>query len=129
MMVCGFGISSASEVFQNVVANVISGIDGSFNMSDDIFVFGKGETDEEAYVEHDKCFEKNGLTVNLAKCEFRKPNMEFYGMVFSKNGIEPDPKKVEALIGMELPINVGEVQRWELLGMTNYLARFIPNYN
>ena len=49
-----FGISSASEVFQNVVANVISGIDGSFNMPDDTFVFGKGKTDEEAYAELDK---------------------------------------------------------------------------
>lgn len=129
-----FGISSASEVFQNVVENVIEGIDGSFNMSDDIFVFGKGKTDEEAYAEHDKSLDQvlkrldeNGLTANLAKCEFRKPKMEFYGMMFSKNGIEPDPKKVEALLEMEPPVDVGEVQ--SLLGMTNYLARFIPNYS
>ena len=38
-----FGISSASEVFQNVIANVIDGIDGALNMSDDIFIFGKGQ--------------------------------------------------------------------------------------
>ena len=129
-----FGISSASEVFQNVIANVIDGIDGALNMSDDIFIFGKGQTDQEAMVEHDKHLkqvlqrlQENGLAANLPKCEFRKPKMEFYGMVFSKDGIEPDPKKVDALIKMTPPTSVGEVQ--SLLGMTNFLARFIPHYS
>ena len=129
-----FGISSASEVFQNVIANVIDGIDGALNMSDDIFIFGKGQTDQEAMVEHDKHLkqvlqrlQENGLTANLPKCEFRKPKMEFYGMVFSKDGIEPDPTKVDALIIMTPPTSVGEVQ--SLLGMTNFLARFIPHYS
>ena len=129
-----FGISSASEVFQNVIANVIDGIDGALNMSDDIFIFGKGQTDQEAMVEHDKHLQQvlqrlqeNGLTANLPKFEFRKPKMEFYGMVFSKDGIEPDPKKVDALTMMTPPTSVGEVQ--SLLGMTNFLARFIPHYS
>ena len=85
-------------------------------------------------VEHDKHLkqvlerlQENGLTANLPKCEFRKPKMEFYGMVFSKDGIEPDPKKVDALIMMTPPTSVGEVQ--SLLGMTNFLARFIPHYS
>ena len=41
--------------------------------------------------------------------------------------IKPDLKTVEVLLDMESPINVGEVQ--SLLGMTNFLARFIPNYS
>ena len=129
-----FGISSASEVFQNVIANVIDGIDGALNMSDDIFVFGKGRSDSEALKEHDaylnqvlQRLQESGLTANLPKCEFRKPKMEFYGMVFSKEGIQPDPNKVDALIKMAPPTSVGEVQ--SLLGMTNFLARFIPDYS
>ena len=34
----------------------------------------------------------------------------FYGMVFSKDGIEPNPTKVDALIKMTPPTSVGEVQ-------------------
>ena len=98
-------------------------------LTDDIFIFGKVQTDQEAMVEHDKhlkkqvlqILQKNGLTANLPKCEFRKPKMEFYGMIFSKDDIEPDPKKVDALIMMTPPTSVGEVQ--SLLGMTNFLAR------
>ena len=103
-------------------------------MSNDIFIFGKDQTDKEAMVEHDKHLkqvlqrlQENGLTANLPKCEFRKPNMDFYGMVFSKDGIEPDPKKVDALIMMTPPTSVGEVQR--LLGMKNFLQMFIPHYS
>ena len=46
-------------------------------------------------------------------------------MVFSKDGIEPDPKKIDALIIMTPPTSVGEVQ--SLLGMTNVLARFFSS--
>ncbi|XP_033114342.1 uncharacterized mitochondrial protein AtMg00860-like, partial [Anneissia japonica] len=48
-------------------------------------------------------------------------------MVFSEAGIELDPKKVEAIVSMKAPCNVSEVR--SLLGMTNYCARFIPNYS
>ena len=128
-----FGISSASEVFQNVTANVIDGIEGALNMSDDMFIFGNGQTDREAVEEHDRYLnqvlqrlQESGLTANLPKCEFRKPKMEFYGMVFSKDCIEPDAKKVDTLTKMAPPTSVGEVQ--SLLRMTNFLARFIPDY-
>ena len=126
-----FGICSASEVFQRVVEDVIGGIDGAFNISDDIFIFGKGDDPCGA---HDKALDEvlcrlkeSGLTANLPKCEFRKPSMEFYGMIFSESGLAPDVKKVEALVQMSPPANVGELQ--SLLGMTNYLARFVPGYS
>ena len=48
-------------------------------------------------------------------------------MVFSKDGIEPDPKKVDALVMVTPPTSVGEVQ--SLLGMTNFVARVIPHYS
>ena len=48
-------------------------------------------------------------------------------MVFSKEGIEPDPKKVHALTKMAHPTSVEEVQ--SLLGMTNVLTSFIPDYS
>ena len=86
-------------MFQNAIAKVIDGIEGALHMSHDIVIF--------AMVEHDKHLKQvlqrlheNGLTANLPKCEFRKPTMEFYGMMFSKDGIEPDPMKVDVLIMM-----------------------------
>jgi hypothetical protein len=41
-----FGTSSAAEVFQNAIQQVLSGIEGARNVSDDIIIFG---TDQAAH--------------------------------------------------------------------------------
>ena len=126
-----FGISCASEIFQNVIENVIDGIEGAMNISDDVIVFGSGPDAQE---KHAKALEavcerlaQNGFTANLAKCEFSKRKMTFYGMVFSAQGMELDPQKVEAILRMDTPSSIEEIQSF--LGMTNYCSRFIPNYS
>ena len=73
----------------------------------------------------DKIFSA-GLTINLEKCEFSQPSMEFFGHIFGQNGISPDPKKVAALCETPEPKNAGEVRSF--LGMAQYSARFIPKY-
>ena len=40
-----FGISSAAEVFQNIISQQIQDIPGTINLSDDILVFGKDDED------------------------------------------------------------------------------------
>ena len=49
-----FGISPAPEEFQGHVNDVLSGLPGVKVIADNILVFGSGETDEEAYQDHDK---------------------------------------------------------------------------
>ena len=122
-----FGINSAAETFQHTIQTVIADCKGTKNVSDDIIVYGK---DEE---EHDKnlhkllaTLQKAGLTVNKTKCEFRKKEVEFYGFIFSADGLRPDPKKVEALKQAQAPQNSSEVRSF--LGMAQYSARFIPNF-
>ena len=67
------------------------------------------------------------LTVNPRKCEFNKPTLEFYGYIFSPDGIAPDPKKVDAMQSAPPPETPHAVRSF--LGMTNYCARFIPDYS
>ena len=52
--------------------------------------------------------------------------MEFFGYVFTGDGISPDPEKVEDLVNLRTPSSVTEVR--SLLGMFNYYARFVPGY-
>ena len=42
-----FGVSSAAEVFQNIISEVISNVPGAINISDDILVFGKSKEDHD----------------------------------------------------------------------------------
>ena len=43
----------------------------------------------------------------------------------SADGVKPDPEKIKAIIKMDVPKAVTELQRF--LGMINYVGKFIPN--
>ena len=122
-----FGISCAPEIFQNVIRETLEGIDGAKNISDDILVFGKSQKDHDQHLRavFQRLREK-GLTLNKSKCEYSKDKLEFFGYVFSKEGISPDPKKVEEVVNLSTPSTASEVR--SLLGMTNYCSRFTPDY-
>jgi hypothetical protein len=50
----------------------------------------------------------------------------FYGHIFSKEGVQADPKKCEAIQQIASPQNVTELRSF--LGMAQYVAAFIPNF-
>ena len=54
------------------------------------------------------------------------PRIDLFGMVFSADGMSPDPAKVEAIKQTEAPTSVSDVR--SLLGMTNCVSRFIRDY-
>ena len=97
-------------------------------ISDDVIVFGKSQADHDIALKavFQKFTEVN-LTLNKSKCEFNKSSLYFFGFVFSKDGIPPDPRKVEAIHNMDRPSSVHEVQSF--LGMATYCAKFIPSFS
>ena len=82
-----FGISSAAEIFQNVIRETLKGTDGAKNISDDILVFGKSheEHDQNPRAAFQRLREK-GLTLNKSKCEYSEDKLEFFRYIFSKDG-------------------------------------------
>ena len=118
-----FGINSAAELFQNQIQSALGGLEGVLNISDDILVFGCDQQEHDARLE--ACMQRirdKNLTLNRNKCQFSTPSIEFFGHVFSEQGVSPDPKKVEALKQAEGPKNRDEVR--SLLGLATYCARF-----
>ena len=82
-----FGMSSAAEIFQNVIRETLEGTDGAKNISDDILVFGKShEHDQNLTAVFQRLREKD-LTLNKSKCEYSKDKLEFFGYVFSKKKV------------------------------------------
>ena len=122
-----YGTNSAAEIFQNILQQLLHGIDGVRNIVDDIIIFGS------YHEEHNKALEEcllrletHGLTLNMGKCKFLKQNLEFFGMIFSTEGVRPDPKKISASVNTATPSTVSEVR--SLIGMANYSSQFIPNF-
>ena len=61
------------------------------------------------------------------KCTIRQPEISFFGNIYSKDGISPDPAKVHDIQNMPVPQDKEDLQRF--LGMMTYLATFIPNFS
>ena len=57
---------------------------------------------------------------------FLSNTLEFFGQIFSKDGIRPDRKLVTDLLHAPRPANVSEVR--SLLGMANYSSQYIPDF-
>jgi hypothetical protein len=59
-----------------------------------------------------------GLKVNAAKSLFCAHEIEYLGYILTREGIKPQPKKVQAILAINLPNNVKELRHF--LGMVQY---------
>ena len=122
-----FGVNSAAEIFQKSIEEVLQGVEGARNISDDIIVFGKNQVDhDEALRAVLQRMRENNLTANLDKCLFNQSSIDFFGHHFSADGISADEKKTSSLINASPPKNATEARSF--LGLAQYLARFIKDF-
>ena len=66
------------------------------------------------------------MKLKPSKCEFFKRRIHYLGYIVSENGIETDPKKIEAIVSWPGPPTVHEVRKF--LGFTNYYRKFVYKY-
>ena len=67
-----------------------------------------------------------GLKLKPSKCEFFRQELIYLGHVVSIDGIQTDPKKVEAIHKWPVPTNMTEVRNF--LEFKNYYQSFIKKY-
>ena len=76
---------------------ILRGLEGCAQIKDDVVVYGKGKQHDKRLVAVLERFRKYGLTLNKVKCEFGRPQIEWFGHMFTKDGMSADPKKVEQI--------------------------------
>ncbi len=122
-----YGTNAAAELFQHALTEVLQGLSNVQNIADDIIVYGKTRAEhDEALAACLQKLEHNGFTLNFKKCRFLKSNLKFFGQIYSKDGVQADPDKINAFLNTPTPNTVSEVR--SLLGMANYCSQFIPNF-
>jgi hypothetical protein len=121
------GLCTASEIFQELMLSQLSGLQNIKVAIDDIMVYGK------TVEEHDAALEsllarltEMEITLNKSKCEFRKESIEFFGMLISKEGIQPKKGKLTDFMSAVAPRHAKELRSY--LGLATYFAARIPNY-
>ena len=114
------GTVVALDIFQSKLNSIFTGMEGVTGIADDMVIAGRDEMEHDrnflAFME--KCM-SNNLTLNSEKIQFKQSQVSF---CWSKHGIAPDPKKIQALTHVEFPPDK-ETMRY-FLGMINYLNRY-----
>ena len=116
----------SQDIFQTCIDQTFEGCHGVIGIADDIVVYGDSEASHDANMHSmiSQCKE-TGLKLNPDKCFIKQDQIKFYGIICTKDDIQPDPSKVSALKQMAPPAKKQEVQTF--LGMANYTSPFIPN--
>ena len=127
-----FGLSSSPEEFQRRLSDALSGLKGVTVVADDILIYGKGSSYEEAVKDHNEKLERLltrarrvNLKLNKEKCKFLLEELSYIGHVITKDGVKPDKAKIAAITAMKPPTDSDGVRRF--LGHVNYLSKFIPH--
>lgn len=120
-----FGLRNASQTFQRFLDHVLRGLEFAWWYLDDILIGSRNEKEHIAHLQEVlQRLEDRGLTINLAKCVFAQPEVEFLGHKVNSEGITALPTKVEAIASYPRPTTVKELRRF--LGMFNFYRRCIP---
>ena len=100
-----FGISLAPEIFQRIMNEIISDIKGIICYFINILCHDSATTEKHTLLLNQvkKRLQDIGLQLNNDKCEYYKSEIHFLGHVINKDGVKPDPLKVEAIVQMPQP--------------------------
>ncbi|CAJ0648430.1 9416_t:CDS:2, partial [Entrophospora sp. SA101] len=125
-----FGLTNAPASFQRLMNKVLSKEIGRFVVVylDDINIYSKSF---EEHLEHLEIvfsrLRQAGLKLGKDKCSFAKTQLEFLGHIVGRDGLQPDPKKVEKVRDWPTPKTVKEIRSF--LGLASYYRRFMKDFS
>ncbi|GJX04998.1 putative CCCH-type zinc finger family protein [Tanacetum coccineum] len=67
------------------------------------------------------------LYTNAKKCHFLSNKVMFLGYIVSKEGIQMDPAKIDAILNWSTPKNINDIHSFH--GLASFYRRFIHNFN
>jgi hypothetical protein len=113
------GIPCSPDIFHENMSDLMQHLDFVRTYLDDILIISSGTLDDhlEKMEIVFKILSDKGLRVNAEKSTFCAEEFEYLGYWISKSGIQPIPKKVEAIKNMVRPTTRKELRRF--IGMVN----------
>ena len=137
-----FGLTSALATFQTLMNKLFeqahfdangAAIPGELLFEfvlvfvDDILIFSRTVEDHQRHLcTVFQLLRKQRLQIKPSKCVWGQTELPYLGFIVSRDGIKPDPKKVEAVTAWPTPTTVKGIQQF--LGLTNFFRKFILGY-
>ena len=137
-----FGLTNAPATFQTVMNKLFNQAHFDANGAaipgellsdfvlvfiDDILIFSKTAEDHQRHLRIVcELLRKEKLQIKPSKCVWGKAELPYLGCIVRRDGIKPDPKKVEAVTAWPTPTTVKEINNF--LGLTNFFSKFMLGY-
>ncbi|MCO5551438.1 hypothetical protein L7F22_004941 [Adiantum nelumboides] len=128
-VVMPFGLTNAPATFNRLMTDLFrEGLDNFVLVFfDDILVYSKTREEHEQHLRQVlEILRTAKLYAKRSKCLFFVEKVAYLGFIVSKDGISPDPAKVEVVVKWPIPQSVSEVRGF--LGLTGWCRIFIQDY-
>jgi hypothetical protein len=121
------GIKPAMDIFQqrmNALYHDMSTVD---SFLDDTMVLGHSTFDDHLadVIEVLKRLLAAGMQVNVEKCKWFHHAVTYLGFIITREGIKPQPEKIQGILNMKRPTTQKEVRHF--VGMVNFYRDLYPN--
>jgi hypothetical protein len=123
------GLTNAPATFQTVMTSIFHPyIRFVVVYIDDIPIFSKTESEHQAHVRLvPEVLKREKFYVCKAKSSSAQKEVKYLEHIVDKQGIRPDPKKVEAVQTWPVSKNMHDVRSF--LGLVNYFRKFTDHYS
>ena len=98
-----FGLKMSWDVFQRKIDQVFENCKGIVGIADDIQVFGTDDNYDLHLHEAMERTRKAGIKLNYDKCIINSKSCNFFGNMYTPQGVMPDPKKLQVIKQIQAP--------------------------
>lgn len=121
-----FGLRVSPEIFQKYNVQMFGDIPNVGIYFDDFIIATESEREHNEVLNHVMLRAlQNNVKFNPKKLQFKVSSVKYLGMIFSKEGVAPEPERVKSIVALKEPQSKKELQ--SVLGVTNYLSKFVHN--
>ena len=127
-LVMSFGLTNAPAAF--IMNRFFHEYLNSFVIvyKDGILIYSRSREEHEVHLRKTlQVLREHQLYAKFSKCEFWLKSVTFLGHVMTDQGVEVDPKKVEAVKKWQRPLTPSDIQIF--LGLANYYRRFVEGFS
>ena len=121
-----FGLRMTQDIFEFKIDETYRDCQGAIAIADDVTVYGKSDKEHDVHLhETMERTRKAGIKLDDENCVIKTKECNFFGMLYTPDGVAPSPDKVRAIENVEPPKDKKELHTF--LGMATYMSSFIPN--